>query len=97
MVGRAGNGDQGKGERVAMRARSTGLGNTELVLKAEDLKEKDGRLILQLRSIEPVNWRVRILIERKDIGRFFILALKGPLFLWLLSFFRRKKSLPIDY
>ena len=80
-----------------MRARSTGLGTTELVLKAEDLKKKDGHLILQLRSIEPVNWRVRILIERKDIGRLIILALKGPLFLWLLSFFRRQKSLPDDY
>jgi len=80
-----------------MRVRSTGLGNTELVLKPEGLKNKEGHLILSLRSSEPVNWHVRILLEPKDLGRLLIFILKGPLFLWLLSCFRKQRSLPIDY
>lgn len=80
-----------------MRARSTGLGKTELVLKPEDLKNKGGHLILSLRSIEPVNWHIRILIERKDICRLLLWALKGPFFLWLLSHFRKQRALPDDY
>ena len=80
-----------------MRVRSTGLGKTELVLRPEELREKDGHLILSLRSLEPVNWRVRILIEPKDVGRLFLLALKGPLVLWLLSLFKRPNARPDDY
>ena len=79
-----------------MRARSTGLGKTELILKPENLEKKHGHLILSLRSIEPVNWRIRILIERKDLGKLFLLALKGPFFLWLFSFFRAPNK-PPDY
>ena len=51
-----------------MRVRSTGLGRTELVLKPGKFTINNGYLLFTLGSIEPVNWRVRVLIERKDLG-----------------------------
>ena len=80
-----------------MRVRSTGLGRTEMVLKQESLTVRDGYLLLSLRSTEPVHWHIRILIERRDIGRFLLSALKGSFFLWLLSIFRKPTAPPSDY
>jgi hypothetical protein len=80
-----------------MRARSTGLGKTEMVLRPEDLVKKDRYLLLSLRSTEPVNWHVRILLDRMDFGRLILLALKGPFFHWLLSIFRRPAAPPDEY
>lgn len=81
-----------------MRVRSTGLGKTELVLKPENLTIKDGCLLFSLRTTEPVNWRVRVLVERQDIGKFFLLMFKGTPFLWLLSLlFNKPEAPPSDY
>ncbi|MBW1998565.1 MAG: hypothetical protein JRJ29_11445 [Deltaproteobacteria bacterium] len=80
-----------------MRVRSTGLGKTELVLRLEKVARKDRYLLLSLRSTEPVNWHVRILLDRKDFGRLLLLALKGPFFRWLFSIFRKPAAPPNDY
>lgn len=81
-----------------MRVRSTGLGKTELVLKPENFTIKDGCLLFSLRTTEPVNWRVRVLVERQDIGKFFLLMFKGTPFLWLFSIPFKKPSTPtVDY
>lgn len=81
-----------------MRIRSTGLGKTELILKPDNLAIKEGCLLFSLRTTEPVNWRVRVLVERKDIGKLFLLMLKGSPFLWLLSaLFRKPSPPPTDY
>ena len=81
-----------------MRARSTGLGKTELILEPENLTMKDGCLFFSLRTTEPVNWRIRVLIERRDLRKLLSLMLKGWLFLWLLSnVFQKTKSSPVDY
>ena len=80
-----------------MRVRSTGLGRTEMVLKPDNLTVKDGYLLVSLRSTEPVHWHIRVLIERRDIGRLLRLVLKGSLFLWLLSLFRKPGKPPTDY
>ena len=80
-----------------MRVRSTGLGKTELVLKPEAFIKKDGYLIFKLKSIEPVNWHVRVLVEPKDLRRLIPLMLKGPIFLWLISLFKKPSAPPEDY
>ncbi len=80
-----------------MRIHSTGLGNTELVCKVDDLKAKGGYLLLSLRSTEPVRWRIRIIIERRDVTQLILRMLKGPIFLWLLSAFRKPGAPPSDY
>lgn len=80
-----------------MRVRSTGLGRTEMVLKQESLTVRDGYILLSLRSTEPVHWHVRILLERRDVGRLLLSALKGSVFLWLLSIFRKPTAPPSEY
>lgn len=80
-----------------MRVHSTGLGSTELVCRVSDLTVKRGYLLLALRSTEPVRWRIRILIERRDVIQLILHVLKGPVFFWLLSVFKKPKALPTDY
>ncbi|MBA7695396.1 hypothetical protein ES703_104022 [subsurface metagenome] len=80
-----------------MRIHSTGLGSTELVCRVSDLTVKHGYLLLSLRSTEPVRWRIRILIERRDVIQLILRVLKGPLFLWLLAIFKKPQAPPTDY
>jgi len=80
-----------------MRVRSTGLGRTDLVLEQDGLAVKDGYLLLSLRSTEPVHWHIRILLEPRDIGRFFLSLLRGSFLLWLFSIFRKPGTPPSDY
>jgi len=80
-----------------MRVRSTGLGRTEMVLRQESLTVRDGYLLLSLRSTEPVRWHIRILMDRRDIGRFLLSSLRSSIFLWLLSAFRKPEAPPPDY
>ena len=80
-----------------MRVRSTGLGRTEMVLKQESLTVKDGYFLLSLRSTEPVHWHVRILLDRKDIIRFILLAVRGSFLQWLPTLFKKPATPPSDY
>ena len=80
-----------------MRIHSTGLGSTEMICKVDDLKVKRGYLLLSLRTTEPVHWRIRIIIERGDVIQLILRLLKGPVFLWLLSAFRKPEAPPSDY
>jgi hypothetical protein len=80
-----------------MRVHSTGLGKTEMVLKPENLSLKDGYLLFSCLSTEPVNWRIRILIERGDLGKLIRLVFKGTILLWLLSMVKRPVPPPQDY
>ena len=47
--------NRGKEER-AIRLRSTGLGKTELVARADDLKRQGNHLVLSVKTTEPVSW-----------------------------------------
>ena len=81
-----------------MRARSTGLGKTELILEPENLTMKDGCLFFSLRTTEPVNWRIRVLIERRDLRKLLLLILKGTPLIWLfLNILQKTRGTPIDY
>lgn len=51
-----------------MRVRSTGLGKTELTCTADSLKcLKHGYLLMNVMSIEPVQWHIRIVLTYRDI------------------------------
>jgi hypothetical protein len=80
-----------------MRIHSTGLGKTEMVLKPDNLVLKDGYLLFSCLSTEPVNWRIRILLERRDIGKLIVLVFKGAVFMWLLSLWKKPGPPPTDY
>ena len=43
-----------------MKLRSTGLGDTELVLSISEIKREGDCLILIGKSSEPVKWRIRV-------------------------------------
>ena len=80
-----------------MRVRSTGLGRTEMVLRQESLRVKNGYFLLSLRSTEPVHWHIRILMDRRDVGRFLLSLLKGSFIFWFLSIFKKLGTPPFDY
>ena len=50
-----------------MLMRSTGLGKTELSGKISGLIRQEDYLILQVDTIEPVKWKIRVAIAKPDI------------------------------
>jgi hypothetical protein len=50
-----------------MLMRSTGLGKTELRGKITGLVRNGDYLVLQVETIEPVKWKIRVAIARPDI------------------------------
>lgn len=50
-----------------MLMRSTGLGKTELSGKISGLIRQEDYLILQVETIEPVKWKIRVAIAKPDI------------------------------
>ena len=61
-----------------MRMRSTGLGKTELLGKIADITRADDYLVLQVSTIEPVKWKVRVALDIKDILTMLGILLKKP-------------------
>jgi len=47
--------------------RSTGLGKTELKGEIVGLIRQDEYLVLQVETIEPVKWKIRVAIAKPDI------------------------------
>ena len=58
-----------------MLMRSTGLGKTELRGKISGLIRRGDYLVLQVETIEPVKWKIRVAICRPDIWQ----VIKGVL------------------
>ena len=50
-----------------MLMRSTGLGKTELRGKITGLVRQGEYLVLQVETIEPVKWKIRVAIAKPDI------------------------------
>jgi hypothetical protein len=50
-----------------MLMRSTGLGKTELKGKIVGLIRQQEYLVLQVETIEPVKWKIRVAIAKPDI------------------------------
>ena len=82
-----------------MRVRSTGLGKTEMVAYPEFIKQKDGHLILSIRSTEPVSWHIRIALNFKDIRMMVKEALVFSTVWYIISSFLRRKepTPPLDF
>jgi len=80
-----------------MKVHSTGLGKGELVARQDKLTAKDGYLLYTIRSTEPVHWHIRILMDRIDVTKFLLAAMKGPIFIWLLSLFKKTRPPPMDW
>ncbi len=65
-----------------MLMRSTGLGKAELVAELTDLKRQGDYLIMEMQTSQPVRWKIRGALSRKDMK----MLLKAMLKLSVLSF-----------
>ena len=93
-----------------MYIRSTGLGKTLLKAEAEKIEaieivpetleqpeenDEPTRLLMTLKTVEPVHWTVRIFVEPPDLRRILWIMLKSPkVLLWSLRFMFSKKPKP---
>ena len=69
-----------------MRVRSTGLGNTEMVAGIKRLQPvKNGYIVMEMRSTEPIKWRIRIALTGPDLRRLLKLIFKPTTALVLLK------------
>jgi hypothetical protein len=68
-----------------MLMRSTGLGKTELSGKISGLIRQEDYLILQVETIEPVKWKIRVAIAKPDIWQVMKALLKWKNIKVLLS------------
>jgi hypothetical protein len=68
-----------------MLLRSTGLGKTELSGKISGLIRQEDYLILQVETIEPVKWKIRVAIAKPDIWQVMKALLKWKNIKVLLS------------
>jgi len=58
-----------------MLMRSTGLGKAELIAEVVDIKRQGDYLIMEMHTTEPVRWKIRGGLDRKDLK----VILKGML------------------
>ena len=65
-----------------MLMRSTGLGKAELVAELMELKRQGDYLIMEMQTSQPVRWKIRGALSRKDMK----MVLKAMLKLSVLSF-----------
>ena len=66
-----------------MRLRSTGLGATELFGDLTDMEKNMTGVLMRVKISKPVVWRVRVLLQQKDLRKMIILLLK-PKNVWFM-------------
>ena len=82
-----------------MLMRSTGLGKAELVAELTELKRQGDYLIMEMQTSQPVRWKIRGALSRKDMK----MVLKAMLKLSVLAFLMnvrawfREPAHPGDY
>lgn len=63
---------------MGMRVRSTGLGTTELHCDLDSAYTKEGYLVMDVKSTEPVVWHIRVAVTYKEVwSSIWRLVLKG--------------------
>jgi len=65
-----------------MLMRSTGLGKAELVAELTNLKRQGDYLIMEMQTSQPVRWKIRGALSRKDMK----MVLKAMLKLSVVAF-----------
>ncbi len=68
--------------------RSTGLGTTELVAEINDCCPRGDHLVLDVRTVKPVKWKVRCTMTFKDIRRLMWVCMKLPIMMFMLNISR---------
>lgn len=63
-----------------MRVRSTGLGKIEMVAEFARLEPAgNGFIVVEMRSTEPVHWKIRVALTGADFRHLIGIMLKKPL------------------
>jgi hypothetical protein len=63
-----------------MRVRSTGLGKMEMVAEISKLEHVgNGFFLVEMRSTEPVHWKIRVALTGADFRHLIGIMLKKPL------------------
>ena len=79
-----------------MRVRSTGLGDTELVMSISSIKRNGDCLIMEGRSSEPVKWHIRMAASYRDLWQMTKLVLNPRnlfFFLWKTMSFKNENKI----
>jgi hypothetical protein len=69
----------------AILMRSTGLGKAELVGEVSSLKRQGDYLIMEVHTIQPVRWKVRVGLSHKDLRTLLKAMLKRSVLSFLLN------------
>ncbi len=78
------------------RMRSTGLGKTEVFAQITNLRPDQDLLVLELKTVKPVNWHVRAGLQPEDRLQLvkFLLKLNFKLFRFVVNWNPSKGSHP---
>jgi len=68
-----------------MLMRSTGLGKSELVTEIDSIKRQGDYLIMEMHTTEPVRWKVRGAMSRKDLKNVLRAMLKMSVIAYLAN------------
>ena len=68
-----------------MLFRSTGLGKSELIGEITEIKRQGDYLIMEVQTLEPVRWKIRGGLNRKDLRMVLKQLLKASILPYLLS------------
>ena len=68
-----------------MLMRSTGLGKAELVAEIVAIKRQGDYLIMEMKTTEPVRWKIRGCVSHGDLKTLLKAVLKPSLLLFLLN------------
>ena len=82
-----------------MLMRSTGLGPTELVAEVVDLRRRGDYLIIEMKTLEPVRWRIRGAMCLRDFTVFLRFFIKFSIITFFFNPWRwfRKAAPPDDF
>lgn len=82
-----------------MLMRSTGLGKAELIAEIVSLKRQGDYLIMEMQTTEPVRWKIRGALSRKDLAGILkaMLKLSTIAFLLTIKGWVRPAEHPGDY
>ena len=76
-----------------MKMRSTGLGETVLLGKMDEITQVQDYLVLHVNTLEPVQWHVRASMDYNDLLTLIKLILKGPVIKFLFTAIKSRKNI----
>ncbi len=83
-----------------MLFRSTGLGKTEMVAQMDGVKRQGDYLVMNIKTSEPVIWKVRVAMNFRDVARVLKALIAISVIRFMFSprqWFKKKADHPGDF